>query len=105
MEDKKLDFKSIIGFVLISVVLMWMMYSNAPTQEEQEAKAKQEQVEKAKKEKASETSKVNPTDVTPVNIENDSIQQEQLKGQFGSFDYSAALPSAKDEVTELKSEL
>ena len=49
MEDKKLDFKSIIGFVLISVVLMWMMYSNAPTKEEQEAKAKQEQVEKAVK--------------------------------------------------------
>ncbi len=105
MEDKKLDFKSIFGFVLISVVLMWMMYSNAPTQEEQEAKAKQEQVEKAKKEKASETSKVNPTVVSPVNIENDSIQQEQLKGQLGSFAYSAALPSAKEEVTELKSEL
>ena len=61
MEEKKLEFKSIIGFVLISVVLMWMMYSNAPTKEEQAAKAKQEQVEKAKEEVATETTTVEPS--------------------------------------------
>jgi YidC/Oxa1 family membrane protein insertase len=103
MEDKKLDFKSIIGFVLISVVLMWMLYSNAPTQEEQDAKAKQEQVEKAKEVK-SETKTVVAETVVATS-ENDSLQQSQLKGQLGSFAYSATLPSAKDDVTELKSDL
>jgi YidC/Oxa1 family membrane protein insertase len=51
MEEKKLDLNSIIGFVLISGLLIWMLYSNAPTPEELEAeKAKKEQVEKAKEE-------------------------------------------------------
>ena len=48
MEEKKLDLNSIIGFVLISGILMWMLYTNTPTKEEQEAKAKQEQVDKQK---------------------------------------------------------
>ena len=34
MEEKKLDLNSIIGFVLISGILIWMLYSNAPTPEE-----------------------------------------------------------------------
>ena len=105
MEDKKLDFKSIIGFVLISVVLMWMMYSNTPTKEEQEAKAKQEQVEKVKEEKIAPVSNVEPTVVASAIVGNDSVQQAQLKGQLGSFAYSATLPSANGGVTELKSEL
>ncbi|WP_320814003.1 membrane protein insertase YidC [Flavobacterium sp.] len=105
MEDKKLDFKSIIGFVLISVVLMWMMYSNTPTKEEQEAKAKQEQVEKVKEEKIAPVSNVESTVVASAIVGNDSVQQAQLKGQLGSFAYSATLPSANGGVTELKSEL
>ena len=43
MEEKKFDFKSLIGFVLISGVLMWMMYSNQPTPEELEAQEKAKQ--------------------------------------------------------------
>lgn len=103
MEDKKLDFKSIIGFVLISVVLMWMMYSSAPTKEEQEAKAKQEQVERAK-ETTTETKSVVSQAIVP-SIKNDSIAQNQLNEQLGSFAYSATLPSANEGVTELKSDL
>jgi YidC/Oxa1 family membrane protein insertase len=103
MEDKKLDFKSIIGFVLISVVLMWMLYSNAPTKEEQEAKAKEEQVEKAK-EVAPDTKTV-VAETVVATTENDSLRQSQLQGQLGSFAYSATLPSANGGVTELKSEL
>ena len=37
MEEKKLDVKSIIGFVLIFGILVYMMYQNAPTPEEIEA--------------------------------------------------------------------
>jgi YidC/Oxa1 family membrane protein insertase len=103
MEEKKLDFKSIIGFVLISIVLMWMMYSNAPTKEEQDAKAKEEQVEKTSEVKADTQTVAASTAI--VTTENDSLRQLELQGQLGSFAYSATLPSAKEGVTELKSEL
>ena len=47
MEEKKLDLNSIIGFILIFGILVYMMYTNQPTPEEIEAeeKAKQEQVD------------------------------------------------------------
>ena len=34
MEDKKLDLNSIIGFVLIFGILIWMMYQNQPSKEQ-----------------------------------------------------------------------
>ena len=34
MEEKKLDLNSIIGFVLIFGILIWMMYQNQPTEKE-----------------------------------------------------------------------
>ena len=43
MEEKKFDFNTIIGFVLIGAIILFMMWQNAPTPEEIEA-------EKAKKE-------------------------------------------------------
>ena len=46
MEEKKFDIKSLIGFTLIFGILMWMMYSNQPTEEELAEKAKKEQAEK-----------------------------------------------------------
>ena len=49
MEEKKLDINSIIGFVLISGILLWMLYANTPTAEELKAKEKKEQVEKQAK--------------------------------------------------------
>ena len=49
MEEKKLDLNSIIGFVLISGILIWMLYSNAPTPEEQ--KEKEKKIEQSEREK------------------------------------------------------
>ena len=47
MEDKKLDLNSIIGFVLIFGILIWMMYQNQPSDKEIAAeKAKKELVQK-----------------------------------------------------------
>ena len=46
MEEKKLDLNSIIGFVLIFGILIFMFYQNQPTPEELEAqKAEQENIE------------------------------------------------------------
>lgn len=99
MEEKKLDLNSIIGFVLISGILIWMLYSNAPTPEELKEKEKKEQVEKQTKEVKTVTSTVAATPVA------DSTKNAAAKAQLGSFGYSATLPSATDNVTEIKNEV
>lgn len=102
MEEKKFDFKSIIGFVLISVVLMWMMYSNQPTVEEQQKeKEKTEQAKKDKEEQVKSTDKV----VETVKTTPDSLSQEQVKASLGTFGYSATLPSAQEGFTEIKNDV
>ncbi len=99
MEEKKLDLNSIIGFVLISGILIWMLWSNAPTPEELKEKEKKEQVEKQAKEVKTVTSTVAATPVA------DSTKNATAQAQLGSFGYSATLPSATDAVTEIKNEV
>lgn len=99
MEEKKLDLNSIIGFVLISGILIWMLWSNAPTPEELKEKEKKEQVEKQAKEVKNVTSTVAATPVA------DSTNNAAAQAQLGSFGYSATLPSATDAVTEIKNEV
>ncbi|WP_445716029.1 membrane protein insertase YidC [Flavobacterium sp.] len=99
MEEKKLDLNSIIGFVLISGILIWMLWSNAPTPEELKEKEKKEQVEKQAKEVKTVTSTVAATPVA------DSVKTAAAQAQLGSFGYSATLPSATDAVTEIKNDL
>lgn len=99
MEEKKLDLNSIIGFVLISGILIWMLWSNAPTPEELKEKEKKEQVEKQAKEVKTVTSTVAATPVA------DSTKNAAAQAKLGSFGYSATLPSATDAVTEIKNEV
>ena len=99
MEEKKLDLNSIIGFVLISGILIWMLWSNAPTPEEIKEKEKKEQVEKQAKEVKTVTSTVAATPVA------DSTKNAAAQAQLGSFGYSATLPSATDAVTVIKNEV
>ena len=85
MDERKFDVKSIIGFALIFVLLMWFMNNNKPSQEEL-AKHKAQQEQQANKTAANtqnNTSTVQPTDL-------------------GNFAYSTTLPSAKNEVTVLE---
>lgn len=99
MEEKKLDINSIIGFVLIAGILIWMLYSNAPTPEELKEKQKKEQVEKQAKEVKTVTSTVAAAPVA------DSTKNAAAQAQLGSFGYSATLPSATDAITEIKNEV
>ena len=102
MEKKKLDLNSIIGFVLIFGIMIWIMYQNQPTLAEIDAKkAKQEQVEKAKKQEVLSV----PVPVTQTNVASDSLQVAKLKTTLGSFAYSATLPSAKTAFTTIENEL
>ena len=105
MEEKKLDINSIIGFLLIFGILMYMLWQNQPTPEELEAqeKAKQEQVEAEKKaSEQSQTKVTTATDFTPGEA-TDSLQLVNLKNKLGAFAYSAA--KASDEETLVESDL
>lgn len=100
MEQKKLDLNSIIGFALIFGIMMWIMYQNQPTQAEIQAeKAKKEQAAKAKEQtqKVEAATVATSTDSTKVSA--------ALQASLGSFAYSAALPSAKNEFTTIENEL
>lgn len=104
MEEKKLDLNSIIGFVLIFGILIWIMYQNQPSEKEIAAeKAKKELVAKqeaqAKADKA-KTASLPAAAVTP----GDMLQLAQLQKTLGGFAYSATLPSAKEAFTTIENE-
>lgn len=83
MEEKKFDLKSIIGFVLIFILLLWVMNNNRPTQEElAKRKAEQEQAVAAK----------NPQNNTAT----------AATADLGAFAYGNAQATAKDGVTVIE---
>jgi len=101
MEEKKLDINSIIGFVLIFGILIFMFYQNKPTPEELEAqKAKQEQVEAEAQAKESEVQTIKEEEPVSINLQ-DSIAVANYKSNIGAFGFTA--PS--DGVTTLENEL
>ncbi len=109
MEEKKLDVKSIIGFVLIFGILLFMLWQNQPTPEEKAAeKARLEQLsndEKSKKASTETDPSTASTEVYSNDTVSDSTKLADLKNKLGSFAYASTLPSAKDESTEVKTEL
>ena len=106
MEKKKLDLNSIIGFVLIFGIMMWIMYQNQPSKEELAKKAKQEQAEKAKADKINNVSVSNNVANTASSIASNANPAElaKLQASLGSFAYSATLPSAKIAFTTIENE-
>ena len=109
MEEKKIDINSIIGFVLIFAILLFMLWQNQPTPEELEAqeKAKQEQIEADKKAETivNEDTYVTPAEDFTATVASDSTQLVSLQNKLGAFAYSASLPSAKDEETQVENEV
>jgi YidC/Oxa1 family membrane protein insertase len=108
MEEKKLDLNSIIGFILIAAILMYMLWQNQPTPEEiaEQEKAQQEQIdaENKAKEKEAESFVTTPEDfsATPTN---DSTQLANLKNKIGAFAYSSKLTSATPAETIVENDL
>ena len=98
MEEKKFDLKSIIGFTLIFILLMWFMNNNKPSEEEL-AKRKAQQEQQANQ--ATNTQKDTHT-ATFQGVPTDSVALEKYKASLDAFAYSATLPSAKDGVTVLE---
>jgi YidC/Oxa1 family membrane protein insertase len=103
MEQKKFDPNSLIGFVLIFGILVWIMYKNQPTDAEIAAdKAKKELV--VKDAKANEAS-IKVKEVPTVVVTGDTLQMAQLQKSLGNFAYSASLPSAKEAYTTIENKL
>ena len=102
MEEKKLDINSVIGFVLIFGILMYMLWQNQPTPEELKAQeeAKQEQVEKENNAKAQEETKVTTAEDFTVGEVTDSLKLVNLKNKLGAFAFSAANASTEETVVE-----
>ena len=84
MEEKKLDINTIIGFVLIFGILIFMFWQNQPTPEELEAqKAKQEQLEAAEMQKANA---VKEEIAQPKTVDlQDSMAVASYKSAIGAF--------------------
>ncbi|WP_347922328.1 membrane protein insertase YidC [Pontimicrobium sp. SW4] len=107
MEEKKLDINSIIGFVLIALILIYMLYQNQPTPEELQAQeeAKQAQIDAQKKaEEVKDEFQATPSDFTATQT-SDSTKLADLQNKIGSFAYSASLPSAQDATTVFENEV
>jgi len=104
MEEKKLDVNSLVGFGLIFLILVWVMYnSQQKDAAEQIKKAEQEQVEVTATPAQTKTAVVSPSQ--PQVVVSDSLKTAQIQSSLGSFAYSAALPSAKESFTTLENEL
>ena len=105
MEQRKFDLNSIIGFALIFVILIFIMYQNQPDPKVVAAeKAKKELSIKEAKAKELEAKTVERATVT-VAATGDSTQLAQLQKTLGNFAYSATLPSAKAGLTTIENEL
>jgi YidC/Oxa1 family membrane protein insertase len=103
MEGKKFDPNSIIGFVLIFGILLWIMWQNQPTETDIAAdKVKKELViQDAKTKEEQAKVKAEPTVITA----GDTLQLAQLQKSLGDFAYSATLPSAKESYTTIENKL
>jgi YidC/Oxa1 family membrane protein insertase len=97
MEQKKFDFTSFIGMILLGVILVWWMSSNQPDPTEDPT---------SPTEKVVDTTKTTDTSV-PTNLmnpaENDSIKEAAMKSRYGYFAYSAA--NGREGVSIIENDL
>ncbi len=99
MEEKKTDLNSIIGFFLIFLLILWMMYNNAQDQAKEKELAK---IEKVQKNKATKTAN---TTVVVEEVIKDSVAVAQQFQSYGAFAYSASLTNTKEQTTVLENDL
>ncbi len=109
MEERKFDKNSLIGFLLIGGILLWMLYINQP-----EETAVDPTTTEAVTEADSETE--NPSEVDfgegttqeiPSNAitQGDSTALQELQNRLGSFAYSGTLASANAATTTLENDV
>lgn len=102
-EQNKLDKTSIIGMLLMGGILLWIMYSNNPTEEElKEKEAQTEQVVSQTQSEEATTTLQNEPINAPLS---DSLGQVQLQNKVGAFAYAGntdGITTIKNDVLQLK---
>lgn len=101
MEERKLDVNSIIGFVLIFAILIYMFYQNQPAPEDLEAPKTQQELVKAEA-KTAEEDKKGPVSKgpQPTYVE-DSTAMTKYQHAAGAF----AFTKANEGSTKLQNEV
>ncbi|NJW51678.1 membrane protein insertase YidC [Salinimicrobium oceani] len=96
MEEKKLDVNSLIGFLLIGGILLWMLYMNPSAPEEVEQTTTEQVV----------TPDASP-EITPAQAvqTSDSAAIAQAASRLGAFGYSATLASATENETSVENDV
>lgn len=102
MENKKFDFNSLIGFLLIGGIILYLLSTNQDEEAKkvEDTKANQESVQQPADSSTAtkDVSAQQPAKDTQV----DSAAMASKNEKLGAFGYSAGLPSAKDETTTLE---
>jgi YidC/Oxa1 family membrane protein insertase len=113
MEEKKFDINTVVGFLLIGGILLYMLWQNAPTPEELEAQqAEKEKIEQLENDNKT-TDLVSQKDISLENAitelafvnSKDSLGLSKLQNRLGSFAYSGTLPSATEATTVIENEV
>ena len=106
MEEKKLDINSIIGFLLIGAILLYMLWQNQPTPEELAAQEEAKQEQLASEAANQADSEMTITDNSSSNqLPTDSLGLASLKNKIGDFAYALTLPSATSNITTFENEV
>ena len=111
MEEKKFDKNSILGFILIGSILIWMLYIQKPAIDENNTlQGTPEQVVTNETQSIENTFTPNEIPVQEkkeLSLSNtgDSLSLDKLKNRLGSFAYSGTLPSATDATTVIENEV
>tara|TARA_R100000935_G_scaffold6419_2_gene14053 strand:- start:708 stop:2564 length:1857 start_codon:yes stop_codon:yes gene_type:complete len=99
MDEKKFDVQSLIGFFLIGGILIWMLYNNSF--EDNKVENKEDTTEQVET-----TQTVSPAVKKEIDTkELDSTTRAKAQEALGTFGYSATLPSATNNNTELSNEV
>ncbi|MDN3594773.1 membrane protein insertase YidC [Zunongwangia endophytica] len=101
MEEKKIDIQSIIGFILIGGILIWMLYTNSMEQPQEETNTP------AATEQVTNTPNSNQQLANENNnaVVSDSAAMAQAQNRLGAFGYSATLASAKENTTVIENDV
>ncbi len=107
MENKKFDLNSLIGFLLIGGILIWMLYLNKPSEEEiaEEARVEAEAAKAAAEKQAADTTTLTEATQEMAAAPNDSLAMVQLASKLGSFSYSGSLASATNGTTVVENDV
>jgi len=97
MEQKKFDFRTLLAFVLIFGIILWMMYQNQPNPEQTPTSETQTEQFQTQQQTTNSTDFVNENTET-----NDSLKTIQLRSLLGDFAYSGVL---SEQISVLENEV